>query len=127
MPALADDSWLEVRALGWRPGVMSARMACDDQGRIGWLLKSLEGISDRSARFVAVLALCDGSGGRWFLSEGFCSGTIAYLPSGDSGFGYDPVFVPDGYNRTIAELGPEVKSRLSHRAIAAEALSRMLG
>ena len=127
MPALADDSGLEVRSLGWGPGVMSARVAGDDRSRIGWLLNGLEGISDRSARFVAVLALCDTSGGRWFLSEGFCHGTITHQPSGSSGFGYDPVFVPEGHRSTFAELGPGVKSQISHRAIAAEALSRMLG
>lgn len=127
MPALADDSGLEVRSLEGGPGVMSARVAHDDRNRIGWLLKNLEGISDRSARFVAVLALRDPCHGRWFLTEGFCFGAISREPSGGSGFGYDPVFVPEGYEKTLAELGPDVKSRISHRAIAAEVLSRMLG
>ncbi len=127
MPALADDSGLEVRSLGWEPGLTSARVACDDRSRIGWLLKKLEGISDRSGRFVAALALCDAVGGRVFLAEGFCPGTISQGSSGGSGFGYDPVFVPDGYKKTFAELGSGVKMRISHRAIAAEALSHMLG
>lgn len=126
IPALADDSGLEVRSLEWGPGAISARVAADDQGRIGWLLKRLEGISDRSGRFVAVLALCY-AGGRIFMAEGFCPGSISHVPSGKSGFGYDPVFVPDGYKKTFAELGPDVKSRISHRAVAAEALSHMLG
>lgn len=126
IPALADDSGLEVRSLGWGPGVMSARAACDDRSRVEWLLERLAGVSDRRARFVAALALCGADCGRWFLTEGFCGGVISHEPSGDSGFGYDPVFIPDGYSRTLSELGPDVKSKISHRAVAVEALSHML-
>ncbi|MDO9508283.1 MAG: non-canonical purine NTP pyrophosphatase [Thermovirgaceae bacterium] len=126
MAALADDSGLEVRSLGWAPGVMSARVAPDDRSRIDWLLERLEGFADRRARFVAALALFDAGRGTWLLAEGFCPGVISSGPSGDHGFGYDPVFVPEGYEKPLAILGPDVKSRVSHRAIAAGALSRML-
>lgn len=126
LPALADDSGLEVRSLGWGPGVLSARVAPDDRGRIAWLLEKMEGMTDRSARFAAALALCDAGGGVWVLAEGFCHGSIAEDVSGGSGFGYDPLFIPTGYRESFASLGPEVKSRISHRALAAEGLSRML-
>lgn len=126
MPVLADDSGLEVRSLGWAPGIMSARVAPDDRGRIDWLLERLEGVADRCARFVAALAFFDADRGEWLLAEGICPGSISGEPSGGSGFGYDPVFVPEGYGKTLAVLGPDVKSKISHRAIAAEALSRML-
>ncbi|HRV71598.1 MAG TPA: RdgB/HAM1 family non-canonical purine NTP pyrophosphatase [Thermovirgaceae bacterium] len=126
IPALADDSGLEVRSLDWGPGVRSARVASDDVGRVSWLLRRMSGKSDRSARFVAALALVDPSAGEWILAEGICNGEISSEPSGNEGFGYDPVFIPDGYSKTIAELGPEVKSGISHRAIAARAISCML-
>jgi XTP/dITP diphosphohydrolase len=126
MPALADDSGLEVRSLDWGPGVLSARVAPDDRGRIAWLLGKMEGVTDRSARFAAALALCDAAGGIWLLAEGFCQGSIASGASGGGGFGYDPLFIPAGHSETFASLGPEVKSRISHRALAAEGLSRML-
>jgi len=124
--ALADDSGLEVRALGWEPGVMSARVAPDDGARIEWLLERMRGVADREARFVAALALYEAGRGRWLLAEGFCYGRIAPAPMGRSGFGYDPLFIPRGYDETLAVLGPEVKSRLSHRSVAARALGRML-
>jgi len=124
--ALADDSGLEVRALGWGPGVMSARVAPDDRARVEWLLERMRGAVEREARFVAALALYEIDRGRWFLAEGFCYGRIAPAPSGRCGFGYDPLFIPRGYDATLAVLGPEVKSRLSHRSVAAGALGRML-
>ena len=123
---LADDSGIEVRTLGWGPGVKSARVAPDDGARVQWLLEKMKGISDREARFVAVLAFFDVERGRWYLAEGFCHGRIALEPSGRSGFGYDPIFVPRGFDETLATLGPDVKSRVSHRSVAAGALCRML-
>ena len=125
-PALADDSGLEVSSLNWGPGVMSARVAPDDAARIQWLLGKMEGISERRARFVAALALFFPERGIWLLAGGSCYGSIAVKPSGIYGFGYDPLFVPQGYNETLAVLGPTVKSRISHRSVAARALSRML-
>ncbi|HDQ93065.1 MAG TPA: non-canonical purine NTP pyrophosphatase [Synergistetes bacterium] len=126
LPALADDSGLEVRNLDWEPGVRSARVAPDDSGRVSWLLRRMKGKSDRFARFVAALALVVPSKGEWTLTEGIWGGEISQEALGSGGFGYDPVFIPRGYSKTIAELGPEVKSRISHRAIAARALSCML-
>lgn len=126
MPVLADDSGLEVFSLGWAPGILSARVASDDRGRIAWLLNSLEGVADRRARFVAALALFDPFGGIWLLTEGVCQGMILDKAEGNSGFGYDPVFVPAGYDSSIACLGDGVKARISHRAIAAEGMARML-
>lgn len=125
-PALADDSGLEVSSLNWGPGVMSARVAPDDAARVQWLLGKMEGISERRARFVAALALFFPERGIWLLAEGFCYGSISVEPSGGHGFGYDPLFVPNGYNETLAVLGPTVKSRISHRSVAARALCRML-
>jgi XTP/dITP diphosphohydrolase len=125
-PALADDSGLEVRSLDWEPGVRSARVAPDDAGRVTWLLGRMSGKKDRFARFVAALALVDPSAGEWTLAEGICNGEISSEALGTGGFGYDPVFVPAGYSKTIAELGLNVKSGISHRAIAARALSCML-
>ncbi len=126
MVTLADDSGLEVRSLDWGPGVMSARVAPDDRSRVGWLLREMDGMTDRRARFVAVLALVDLRKGNYLLAEGTCSGNISLEPSGNSGFGYDPVFIPDGYSDSLASLGPAVKSEISHRSIAAAALCHML-
>ncbi|NLI95481.1 MAG: RdgB/HAM1 family non-canonical purine NTP pyrophosphatase [Synergistaceae bacterium] len=128
MPAVADDSGLEVRALDWEPGLFSARVASSDSGRIRWLFERLRGKDCRSARFVACIALVWPEKGRTrvLLAEGICWGRIAEEAAGSNGFGYDPVFIPDGYTRTFAELGDEVKSRISHRAIASRALRDML-
>jgi XTP/dITP diphosphohydrolase len=130
LPALADDSGIEVAALGQAPGPRSARYGgpgLDDAGRVAHLLAALEasGASDRSARFVciAALALPDG---RVFTTRGECPGRIRASPSGAGGFGYDPVFEPclDGRPRgcTMAELGGEEKNRISHRGRAVAAL-----
>ena len=127
-PALADDSGLEVEALGGEPGVHSARFAgadADDAANVRRLLERLRGRADRRARFrcVLVLILPDG---RTFSAEGRLEGRIAREPQGDSGFGYDPIFVPQGYRRTLAQLGPDIKNRLSHRARAVEELRPVL-
>ena len=123
---LADDSGIEVRTLGWGPGVKSARVAPDDGARVQWLLEKMKGISDREARFVAVLAFFDVERGRWYLAEGFCHGRIALEPSGRSGFGYDPIFILPPYQKTFAELGENIKNRFSHRAIAFRKLAEFL-
>ena len=135
LPAIADDSGLEVRALGWEPGIYSARSAAGgDLERIEWLLGRMDGISDRRACFVACLVIVpfipehdERSRGRTFFSvEGRCWGSIAYSPSGGSGFGYDPVFVPDGYDLSFAEMGQAKKSQISHRSIAVQGLAKIM-
>ncbi len=128
LPVLAEDSGLEVDALGGAPGVRSARFAGeskDERANITKLLELLSGIADRRARFrcVAVLRLTDG---REFISEGCLEGHIARRPKGTAGFGYDPVFVPDGYDQTLAELGREIKNKISHRKRALEELKKQL-
>ena len=121
--ALADDSGLEVEALAGAPGVYSARYAGDnacDADRRALLVSELARIPNvnRRARFIAVVAISDGQGAVLNVSEGVCEGTIIFSPRGHSGFGYDPLFVPDGYNETFAELSEAVKNRISHRARA---------
>ncbi len=124
LPTLAEDSGLEVGALGGAPGVRSARYAGeerDDNANITHLLRELKDIKDRTARFraVAVLALPDG---RTFHAEGVLQGRITHTPRGHGGFGYDPVFVADGDTRTLAELPASAKDRISHRRRALEQL-----
>ena len=121
--ALADDSGLEVAALGGAPGVHSARYAGDnasDADRRQLLLAELARVDsgDRRARFVAAVAIADPNGGVLNLSEGICEGRITFEPRGTSGFGYDPLFIPDGYDQTFAELPDKVKNFISHRARA---------
>jgi XTP/dITP diphosphohydrolase len=123
MLALADDSGLEVEALGGAPGVLSARYAGDhasDADRRNLLLSELAktGSDNRRARFVCAVALAAASGEVLNLSEGICEGFITLAPRGTSGFGYDPLFVPDGYDQTFAELSDEIKNQISHRARA---------
>ena len=121
MCALADDSGLEVEALGGAPGVYSARYAgenASDADRRALLLSELVEETDRRARFVSVVAIADPNGVVLNVSEGACEGTINFAPRGDGGFGYDPLFVPDGYSKTFAELPAEVKNLISHRARA---------
>lgn len=118
--ALADDTGLEVDALGGSPGVHSARYAgpaCDDAANVDKLLAALEGIADRRARFRTVVALADPTGWSAWV-EGVCEGLIARSRAGTGGFGYDPVFLPDGSAETFAEMGAARKNRISHRARA---------
>ena len=118
--AMADDSGLEVDALGGAPGVYSARYAgepCSYSKNNEKLLRELAGKPDRSARFRTVVALSDPAG-KAETREGTCPGVIVEELRGTNGFGYDPLFVPDGYTETFAELDPEVKNRISHRARA---------
>lgn len=120
MPCFADDSGLEVNALNGEPGVRSARYAGlhgNSEENIKRLLKNLEGVADRSARFRTAIALVDNSGGLR-LFEGVIMGTILTEKRGTSGFGYDPLFVPEGYALTFAEMSPTMKNNISHRALA---------
>ena len=117
---LADDSGLEVAALGGAPGVRSARYAGEPSNTANnnaLLLKNLEGVADRRANFTCAVALV-GPDGREHTVVGRCFGTIAEKPSGAAGFGYDPLFVPDGHSRSFAELTAEEKNAISHRGRA---------
>lgn len=129
--ALADDSGLEVDALGGAPGVYSARYAgegASDADRIEKLLSELKSVPDeqRRARFVCAMAVSDANGEIKFLAEETCEGAIARTPSGANGFGYDPVFIPDNFNQTFGELADEIKREISHRARAAKKIIRYL-
>lgn len=120
---LADDSGLEVDALRGAPGVLSARYAqegASDAERTTKLLSELTHVQGaaRTARFISVVAIADGDGKIIHVSTGTCEGRIAEAPQGTNGFGYDPVFIPDGFDRTFAELQPVEKTRISHRARA---------
>ncbi|MCM8812201.1 MAG: RdgB/HAM1 family non-canonical purine NTP pyrophosphatase [Candidatus Omnitrophica bacterium] len=130
LPVLAEDSGLEVRALGGRPGIRSARFAGsdqDDRKNNAKLLKLLGSTpaSRRQARYVCWMALA--VGGRVVRAfQGRCAGSIAFQPRGRAGFGYDPLFIPAGYKKTMAQLGIRLKHRISHRARAAARLKRWL-
>ena len=120
---LAEDSGLEVDALDGRPGVQSARYAPEGAPAIAKLLEEMEGAAERQARYVSELVLLAADGAE-FRGTGTLEGTIAAEPRGSEGFGYDPVFVPAGEERTVAELGDDWKALNSHRARAAQALLR---
>lgn len=126
LPALADDSGLEVDALGGAPGVQSARYAgpdADDRANLRRLLEELAGVprTERTARFVAVAALVAPDGRAW-TERGTMEGRIAERPRGEGGFGYDPVFVAEGHTGTNAELAPGEKDAASHRGRAFRAI-----
>ena len=118
---LAEDSGLEVEALGGRPGVHSARYAPEGAPAVAKLLGELEGIEQRDAHYVSELVLLSPDGHE-LRGTGTLEGAITYEPAGSEGFGYDPIFVPAGEERTVAELGDEWKAHNSHRARAARAL-----
>ncbi len=127
--ALADDSGLEVDALGGEPGVYSARYAgepVDYEANNKKLLKNMAGLLNRKARFRCVIALSDADG-RAEVVEGVCEGKITESSRGDNGFGYDPVFIPDGYSMTFAEMPAEMKNGISHRALALHAAWKKWG
>ncbi|MBE6018792.1 MAG: RdgB/HAM1 family non-canonical purine NTP pyrophosphatase [Clostridiales bacterium] len=143
-PVIADDSGLMVDALGGEPGVFSARYAGEDgnyDNNNTKLLAALEGVpfDERTAKFVTVITLIypDGEGapeaaseqdGRHVLiARGECTGHIALTKMGSGGFGYDPVFIPDGYENSFAQLGTDFKNTISHRAHALAELERLLG
>ncbi|HET8556477.1 MAG TPA: non-canonical purine NTP pyrophosphatase [Gaiellaceae bacterium] len=123
---LAEDSGLEVDSLGGRPGVLSARYAPEGAPAVAKLLGELEGIEERRARYVSELVLLSADG-RELRGTGTLEGRIAHQARGEEGFGYDPIFIPDGEEQTVAELGNEWKAERSHRARAARALLSVLG
>lgn len=131
VPALADDSGLEIAALNNRPGVLSARYAGEDTGfeeKMAKLLLELErsGDGERSAKFVCVMALANGQGEIQFTAEGVCEGIIPVGPRGNNGFGYDPIFIPIGFDHTFGELSSDIKSEISHRARASAIIIQYL-
>jgi XTP/dITP diphosphohydrolase len=127
LPCIADDSGLEVEALGGAPGVYSARYAGEakeDAANMAKLLQEMNGVEDRRACFRTVLAFIDGSGEHLF--EGEVRGTITTEPRGTNGFGYDPVFLPEMSDLTFAELDARMKNAISHRGQAVWKLARFL-
>ena len=126
---MADDSGLEVKALGGAPGVHSARYAgepCNTPANNALLLKNLEGVKDRAARFTCCCALIDPSGEE-LVVHGHCPGHIAEKQAGVEGFGYDPLFIPNGYDKSFAELSAEEKNAISHRGRALEKVKAIVG
>jgi non-canonical purine NTP pyrophosphatase (RdgB/HAM1 family) len=126
---LADDSGLEVDALNGAPGVLSARYAhegASDAERTSKLLTEMSQCTNRTARFVSVIAIASEDGRVINLSTGTCEGQIAQGPRGNHGFGYDPVFIPEGFSQTFAELQTELKNRISHRARALSGAAKFL-
>lgn len=126
----ADDTGLEVRALGGAPGVYSARYAGgpghDSQANMAKLLAELRPFTDRKARFRTAICLILANASEPVTFEGTVNGEITTERHGSEGFGYDPVFRPDGYDETFAQLGPEVKNKISHRAMAVRKLVEYL-
>lgn len=125
---MADDSGLEVAALGGAPGVRSARYAgepCDTAANNALLLVNLAGVADRRANFTCAVALVDPDGVE-HVAVGRCFGRISEAPSGVAGFGYDPLFVPDGHDRSFAELPADGKNAISHRGRALEEVRRII-
>jgi XTP/dITP diphosphohydrolase len=129
MISVSEDSGLAVDALGGAPGIYSSRFASEsasDRENIEKLIEELNGVSyeKRTARFVSVFCLHDGKE-TWYF-EGHVEGHIIDEPRGESGFGYDPLFVPGGYDKTFAELGADIKNSISHRAMAIAKLKEFL-
>ena len=130
LPAIADDSGLMVDALGGAPGIYSARYGGDecrtDAERIEYLLQNMGDTDERGASFVSTIA-CVFPDGRRIITRGECTGLILREPRGSGGFGYDPVFYLPEYNMTMAEMSPEQKNKISHRAKALNNLKKELG
>jgi len=137
LPVIAEDAGLEVEALNNYPGVYSARfydidfggkeevLTNKDEANIKKLLRLLQGEKNRKARFVStVVFYFPDDFGLW--TEGYCYGTIAEEPKGEKGFGYDPIFIPESYNKTMAEISPEEKNKISHRGKAVRKLIEKL-
>lgn len=123
----ADDTGLEVEALDGAPGVYSARYAgegCSFQDNVNKLLEAMKGVENRKARFRTVIAL--NLDGKQYLFEGIVNGTIVKEQHGAGGFGYDPIFLPDGYEHTFAEMSLELKNKISHRGLATQKLMEFL-
>ncbi len=129
LPAIADDSGLCVNALNGGPGVYSARYGgegLDDRGRCRLLLQNLRGQTTRAAHFTCAVA-CAFPNGDTLTAEGRCDGAIAFAPLGEGGFGYDPVFLIPEKGKTFGQIGPEEKSKISHRGKALAAFAEKLG
>lgn len=128
LDCFADDTGLEVEALNGAPGVYSARYAegegHDAQANMLKLLREMEGKGNRKAQFRTAISLI--LDGKQYLFEGVIKGEIIKEKRGDSGFGYDPIFVPEGYSQTFAELGNDIKNKISHRALAVNKLCDFL-
>ena len=123
----ADDTGLEVEALNGEPGVRSARYAGeghDSNANMNLLLKNMAGVENRAARFRTIIALIEGNTHKFF--EGVVEGNITMTPSGNSGFGYDPIFCPKGWKKTFAEAGSDEKNAISHRGCATRKLVEYL-
>ncbi|MCI5864328.1 MAG: RdgB/HAM1 family non-canonical purine NTP pyrophosphatase [Cloacibacillus porcorum] len=127
LPALADDSGLEAEALGGIPGIHSARIIeGSDRDRMYWLLGEMKDKEDRRGRFACAIAVVFPDKKEPLTVTKYCPGHITHEPAGESGFGYDPIFVPDGFDRTFAELGDEIKNKISHRAMAVKGIAEKL-
>jgi XTP/dITP diphosphohydrolase len=132
MITLADDSGLEVEFLGGRPGVRSSRFAGKDasdkenRDRLMTELSDAKSVSDRRARFVCSMVLWEPKKGSIFVARGLCSGHIGFEEKGTGGFGYDCIFIPSSYNRTMAQLNREEKNRISHRGKAIRAVCEFI-
>lgn len=128
LDCFADDTGLEVEALDGAPGVFSARYAGGEghnaEANMQKLLQNMQGVPNRKAQFRT--AICLIMDGKKHLFEGIVKGEIIKEKRGGSGFGYDPIFVPEGYNKTFAEMGNDIKNKISHRALAVEKLCRFL-
>ena len=123
LPALADDSGLEAEALGGIPGIHSARIiAGSDRDRMYWLLGEMKDKEDRRGRFACAIAVVFPDKKEPLTVTKYCPGHITREPAG----GYDPIFVPDGFDRTFAELGDEIKNKISHRAMAVKGIAEKL-
>ncbi len=123
LDCFADDTGLEIKALNGAPGVYSARYAgedCNSEDNIDLVLKNLSSVTDRSAQFRTVITLIEN--GETIQFEGKVEGEITNLRSGSKGFGYDPIFIPTGYNKTFAEMSLEEKNEISHRGLALKKL-----
>ncbi|KIO76003.1 deoxyribonucleotide triphosphate pyrophosphatase [Pedobacter lusitanus] len=126
LDCFGDDSGLEVEALNNEPGIYSARYAGErgDEANLALVLQKMQGQQNRAARFITVISLI--RNGEEFLFEGVINGTLRESPTGENGFGYDPIFQPDGYQETFAEMDMEQKNKISHRAIAMRKLIAFL-
>ena len=130
MLAIADDSGLEVDALNGRPGVLSARYGGDVgfDKKMQMLLAEMDDSLNhsRAARFVCAIAIAGADGNILYTTEGICPGSLAMEPRGNGGFGYDPLFIPDGFEETFGELSAALKQKISHRARAFEQIMPFL-
>lgn len=126
LDCFADDSGLEVEALNNEPGIFSARYSGvkDDKVNLNFLLEKMQGVSNRKARFKTVISLRQGDEQHFF--EGTINGTLRTEQTGNNGFGYDPIFQPDGYEITFAQMDMTEKNKISHRALAVQKLIEFL-